>query len=166
MHRHLPLSAARAGDRGELPQQQHATAVRLMGEAVQRASTILSEAVCAQAGGKVLASARLLGTWLRDDMSRGVAGGEMRVEEVCARLQDAGPRQETTATITHTTTTTTTYYLLPTTYYYFYYYFYLYDDVPRHLRRALRQVFRSVLGPRCLCACVCDGFEVGNIHAP
>jgi hypothetical protein len=45
MHRDLSLRAAKAGDRGEVPQQYHAMAVQLMGQAAQLASILLSEAL-------------------------------------------------------------------------------------------------------------------------
>ena len=124
MHRHLPLSAVRAGDRGELPQQQHATAVRLISEAVQRASTILSEAVCAQAGGKVLASVRLLGTWLRDDVAWCCRGRDEGGGGVCAVARRRAAARDDDYYYSYLYSSYYYDYLPFTSTYYFYYYLY------------------------------------------
>jgi len=65
MHRDLSLRAAKAGDRGEVPQQYHATAVQLIGQAAQRASILLSEALNSRQEIALSTAAERLGTTLR-----------------------------------------------------------------------------------------------------
>jgi hypothetical protein len=82
MHRDLSLRAAKAGDPGEVPQQYHATAVQLMGQAAQRASILVSEALSSLSKEVApSAAAEQLGTQRSSPKRPGTTWGVMRSSE-------------------------------------------------------------------------------------